>query len=107
MWLSLHRYRHRTGTGPHPSPPSPPSPPPRNPSFVFYPNLFHPINPSLHTPPSPPLPCLSFPPRREHALGRSYRIFRYNVFHHIGHISTLAQPVNRYNPGTVGRHPTP
>jgi hypothetical protein len=36
---------------------------------------------------------------REHAVGRSYRIFRYNTFHHIGHISTLAQPTNRYNPG--------
>ena len=35
----------------------------------------------------------------DHAAGRSYRIFRYNVFHHIGHISTLAQPTNRYNPG--------
>ena len=36
---------------------------------------------------------------RQHAIGRSYRIFRYNTFHHIGHISTLAQPTNRYNPG--------
>ena len=36
---------------------------------------------------------------RDHAAGRSYRIFRYNTFHHIGHISTLAQPTNRYNPG--------
>ena len=28
-----------------------------------------------------------------------YRIFRHNVFTHIGHISTLAQPKGRYNPG--------
>lgn len=27
------------------------------------------------------------------------RFRRYNVFHHIGHISTLAQPANRFNPG--------
>lgn len=49
-----------------------------------------------------PLPSLRlrFPcPRRVHAKGRSYRIFRYNTFHHIGHISTLAQPTNRFNPG--------
>ena len=29
--------------------------------------------------------------RRQHALDRSYRIYRYNTFTHIGHISTLAQ----------------
>jgi len=39
------------------------------------------------------------PETKEHAAGRSYRIFRYNVFHHIGHISTLSQPANRFNPG--------
>ena len=46
-----------------------------------------------------PYPLPPSPANRLHALGRSYRIFRYNVFHHIGHISTLAQPINRYNPG--------
>ena len=44
-------------------------------------------------------PPTSYAHRRAHAQGRSYRIFRHNVFHHIGHISTLAQPTNRYNPG--------
>ena len=34
-----------------------------------------------------------------YAKGRSYRIYRYNTFHHVGHISTLAQPTNRFNPG--------
>ena len=32
------------------------------------------------------------------ARGRSYRIFRQNLFRHIGHISTLAQPKGRFNP---------
>ena len=34
-----------------------------------------------------------------YAKGRSYRIYRYNTFHHVGHLSTLAQPTNRFNPG--------
>ena len=36
---------------------------------------------------------------KAYANGRSFRIFRYNTFHHIGHISTLAQPKNRFAPG--------
>ena len=36
---------------------------------------------------------------KRRAAGRSYRISRYNTFHHIGHLSTLAQPKGRYNPG--------
>ena len=36
---------------------------------------------------------------KAYAQGRTFRIFRYNVFHHIGHISTLAQPKNRFAPG--------
>ena len=34
----------------------------------------------------------------QRAAGRSYRISRYNTFHHIGHLSTLSQPKGRFNP---------
>lgn len=73
------------------APPPAPSPPPR---AVAAAGRRLPL--TLNTPGIAPRPL---PPRRENAAGRSYRIFRYNVFHHIGHISTLAQPTNRYNPG--------
>jgi len=36
---------------------------------------------------------------RKHAFNRSYRIFRHNLFYHIGQVSTLAQPARRFTPG--------
>jgi len=39
------------------------------------------------------------PDTAKFALGRSYRIFRHNLFFHIGSISTLNQPAKRFTPG--------
>ena len=38
------------------------------------------------------------PETRAHASGRSFRIFRHNLFYHIGDISTLDQPSKRFTP---------
>mmetsp|Transcript_24001 Transcript_24001/g.57020 ORF Transcript_24001/g.57020 Transcript_24001/m.57020 type:complete len:326 (+) Transcript_24001:1321-2298(+) len=37
-------------------------------------------------------------PGSANAAGRSYRTYRHNLFYHIGHISTLSQPSNRFTP---------
>lgn len=34
---------------------------------------------------------------------RSFRVFRYNLFHHIGAASTLAQPAGRHNPACLSQ----
>lgn len=37
-------------------------------------------------------------PGKPYADGRSYRAYRHNLWYHIGHVSTLAQPANRHTP---------
>ena len=39
------------------------------------------------------------PDTKAYAAGRSYRVFRHNLFYHIGALSTLNQPKTRFTPG--------
>ena len=75
--------------------PCPSSPHPRDPTPV--PRHQSPL-PAPHTSPHRRWFAGEVADTRERARGRSYRIFRHNVFHHIGHISTLSQPKGRFNP---------